>query len=389
MADGTPTTPAATPATAGFAPIPDPKRSPQSYANYMTAQQNQAEADRTAKINSNVSAVYSPLQSLLTTQKNAATKRYAQNQADITSIFGALSSLTAADTARVNKQFTDSLTKQQTDYATRVAQQNAETAAGTQQAVATGAERGTGPAMAANPIQAAAAQGNANANAALTNWQGLMQAEQAQTVKDVENRGTGYTQQKLGALSQLSKNFEDTLTQFDAKSADLESQMAQAKQTQQAALAANDFEAAQNAQKAIDALDLQKTKNDSAQKVASITAEARLKGIQLQQAGANSRAASSASKTKYAQDVVGTINRITDTYGANTASAFQTALDNVTSTGKDAKSAYNLFIKNFANKPAFQKLPQATQTDLKASIKNELKRQFGTGTGTFTLSGVQ
>lgn len=389
MVDVNPTTPAVTPATAGFAPIPDAKRSPESYARYMDAQQAKQTADRNTFVNNSVNSVFSPLQELLKTQQDKATKRYAQNQADITTIFGALSGLTAADTARVNKQFTDSITKQQTDYATRVAQQNAEAAAGTAQAAATGAERGTGPSMNTNPIQVAAAQGNSDANAALTNWQGLMQSEQNQAVKDVENRGAGYSQQKVGALSQLSRNFKDTLAGFDKAGAELESQIAQAKQTQQAALAANDFEAAQNAQKAIDALDLQKTRNDSAQRVASITAEARLKGIQMQQAGANSRAASKTKATKYSSDVVGTINRISDDYGGGTAGAFQTALDNVTSAGKDAKNAYNLFIKNFANKPEFQKLPQATQVDLKASMKNELKRQFGTGTGTFTLSGVQ
>lgn len=389
MADVNPTTPAVTPATAGFAPIPDAKRSPESYARYMTEQQTKQTADRNAFVNNNVNAVFSPLQELLKSQQDKATKRYEQNKADITTIFGALSGLTAADTARVNKQFTDSITKQQTDYATRVAQQNAEAAAGTAQAAATGAERGSGPAMKTSPIQVAAAQGNADANAALTNWQGLMSAQQAQTVTDVENRGTGYTQQKLGALSQLSRNFEDTLSNFDKTGAELESQIAQAKQTQQAALAANDFEAAQNAQKAIDALDLQKSKNQSAQQVAAITAEARLKGIQMQQAGANSRASSSNSKTKYSSDIVGTINRISDVYGGGTANAFQTALDNVTSKGKDLTSAYNLFIKDFANKPEFKQLPQATQVDLKASMKNELKRQYGSGTGTFSLGGVQ
>lgn len=238
--------------------------------------QMKLDAERNGTIDKNLNSVYSPLQDLLKAQQDKANKRYEQNKADITSIFGALSGLTAADTARVNKQFTDSITKQQTDYATRVAQQNLEAQAGTKQAVATGAERGSGPAMTNNPIQAAAAQGNADANAALTNWQGLMQAQQAQTVTDVENRGTGYTQQKLGALNQLSRNFEDTLSQFQAQDATLQSQIAQAKLDQQAAYASSDAQAAQNADKQLAALQLQELKNKGAMDVATLKAKASL-----------------------------------------------------------------------------------------------------------------
>jgi hypothetical protein len=238
--------------------------------------QTKVAADRNNTINANLSAAYSPLEALLATQKAAASKRYAQNSADITSIFGALSGLTAEDTARVNKQFTDSITKQQTDYANRVAQQNVEAQAGTKQAAATGAERGSGPAMNVNPIQTAAAQGNADANAALTNWQGLMQAEQAQTIKDVENRGAGYTQQKLGALNQLSRNFEDTLAQFATQDAQLKSQMAQAKIDAQNAYASNDFAAAQAADKQSAALQLQDLKNQGLMDVATLKAKVAL-----------------------------------------------------------------------------------------------------------------
>jgi hypothetical protein len=238
--------------------------------------QTKVAADRNNTINANLSAAYSPLEALLATQKASASKRYAQNSADITSIFGTLSGLTAEDTARVNKQFTDSITKQQTDYATRVAQQNVEAQAGTQQAAATGAERGSGPAMNINPIQTAAAQGNADANAALTNWQGLMQAEQAQTIKDVENRGAGYTQQKLGALNQLSRNFEDTLAQFATQDAQLKSQMAQAKIDAQNAYVSNDFAAAQAADKQSAALQLQDLKNQGLMDVATLKAKVAL-----------------------------------------------------------------------------------------------------------------
>jgi hypothetical protein len=240
------------------------------------AAQTAMENERNAKIDSNLASVYSPLQDLLKMQQANASKRYEQNKADITSIFGALSSLTAEDTARINKQFTDSITKQQTDYATRVAEQKTEAAAGTAQAAATGAERGTGPAMNTSPVQQAADAANANANAALTNWQGLMQATQAQTVKDAETRGAGYTQQKLGSLAQLSKNFEDTLAQFAGQDAQLKSQMAQSKLDQQAAMANNDFEAAQAANKQTAALQLQDLKNQGLMDVATLKAKVAL-----------------------------------------------------------------------------------------------------------------
>lgn len=240
------------------------------------AAQAAQEAERNGKIDSNLASVYSPLQELLKAQQDKASKRYAQNQADITSIFGALSGLTAEDTARVNKQFTDSIAKQNLDYSTRVAQQKAEATAGTQQAVATGAERGSGPAMNVSPVQEAADKANADANAALTNWQGLMAATQAQTVKDVETRGEGYTQQKLGALAQLSKNFEDTLSQFAVQDAQLKSQMAQSKLDQQNAMANNDFEAAQAADKQAAALQLQDLKNQGLMDVATLKAKVAL-----------------------------------------------------------------------------------------------------------------
>ena len=241
-----------------------------------TAAQSALDATRNAKIDTNLAAVYSPLQDLLKTQQATASKRYAQNQADITSIFGALSSLTAEDTARVNKQFTDSIAKQQTDYATRVAQQQSEAAAGVAGTQAAGAERGSGPAMANNPITAAADAANASANQTLTNWQGLMQAEQAQTVKDVENRGAGYTQQKLGALAQLSKNFEDTLSGFAGQDAQIKSQMAQAKIDAQNALASNDFAAAQAADAQASKLQLQDLKNQGLMDVATLKAKVAL-----------------------------------------------------------------------------------------------------------------
>jgi hypothetical protein len=248
----------------------------QAAGSAATAAQAAQDAARNSKIDTNLGAVYSPLQDLLKVQQAAAAKRYEQNKADITSIFGALSGLTAEDTARINKQFTDSITKQQQDYATRVAEQKTEAAAGTAQAATTGAERGTGPALNVSPVQQAADAANASANETLTNWQGLMQSTQAQTIKDAETRGAGYTQQKLGSLAQLSKNFEDTLSQFATQDATLKSQMAQSKIDAQNAYMSNDFAAAQAADAQQNKLQLQDLKNQGLMDVATLKAKVAL-----------------------------------------------------------------------------------------------------------------
>lgn len=269
---------------------------------------------RNATIDANLASVYGPLGDLLASQKKSAESRYATNQADIKNIFGALTSLGKEDAARINKQFTDSIANQQMSLAARTAEQRAATEAGTAQAVATGAERGEGPAMAVNPISVAAEEGISNSNAIMTNWQGLMQANQAQANVDATNRGAGYGQQQVGALATLSKNFEATMADLGAQEAGLKSQIAQAKIDAQNAYAAGDAAAAAAAQKTLDALNLQLLKNQGAQNVANTQAQAKLAGISMQQSGANSRSAASNSTStkKYSKDIYGFQQRVED-----------------------------------------------------------------------------
>ena len=287
---------------------------------YTTAQEEAAkaaqaktDATRLEEINKRLAPIYNPLTELVSTQKKAAETRYATNQADIKNIFGSLTSLGKEDAARINKQFTDSITNQQMSLAARTAEQRAATAAGTAQAVATGAERGGGEAMAVNPISVAAEQGISNANAIMTNWQGLMQANQAQAGIDAANRGAGYSQQQVGALATLSKNFEATMADLGAQEAQLKSQIAAATQAAQDAYAAGDSAAAEAANKAKEAYNLQLLKNEGAQNVANTQATAKLQGIQMQQQGANSRSAASGStkKTSYSKDIYGFQKRVT------------------------------------------------------------------------------
>lgn len=270
--------------------------------------------ERNAKIDTNLASVYGPLGDLLATQKKTAESRYATNQADVKTIFGALSKVADADRIRIDKQFTDSIAKQQMDLAARTAQQRSETAAGVAQAEATGAERGAGPGMAVNPISVAAEEGISNANAIMSNWQGLMQANQAQAQIDVNNRQTGYGQQQVGALATLSKNFEATMSELGGQEAQLKSQIAAAKIAAQDAYAAGDAAAAAAAQKAEETYNLQLLKNQGAQNVANTQAQAKLQGIQMQQSGANNRAAASGStgNKKYSKDIYGFQQRVED-----------------------------------------------------------------------------
>lgn len=304
---------------------------------YTTAQEDAAkvaqaktDATRLEEINKRLAPVYNPLTELIGTQKKAAESRYATNQADVKTIFGALSKVADADRIRIDKQFTDSIAKQQMDLAARTTQQRAETAAGVAQAQATGAERGAGPEMAVNPISVAAEQGISNANAIMSNWQGLMQANQAQAQIDVNNRQTGYGQQQVGALATLSKNFEATMADLGTQEAQLKSQIAQATAAAQEAYRQGDVEAAAAATKAAETYNLQLLKNQGSQNVANTQAQAKLQGIQMQQQGASARAAASGSggtTKKYSKDIYGFQQRVgTELRDAN---AFNNIADSV------------------------------------------------------------
>ncbi len=304
---------------------------------YTTAQEDAAkvaqaktDATRLEEINKRLAPVYNPLTELIGTQKKAAESRYATNQADVKTIFGALSKVADADRIRIDKQFTDSIAKQQMDLAARTAQQRSETAAGVAQAQATGAERGAGPEMAVNPISVAAEQGISNANAIMSNWQGLMQANQAQAQIDVNNRQTGYGQQQVGALATLSKNFEATMADLGTQEAQLKSQIAQATAAAQEAYRQGDAETAAAAAKAAETYNLQLLKNQGSQNVANTQAQAKLQGIQMQQQGASARAAASGSggtTKKYSKDIYGFQQRVgTELRDAN---AFNNIADSV------------------------------------------------------------
>lgn len=248
-----------TPATAGIVPV-----------NKASAP-NFGVTDPTYDVNK----VYSPLKDLLAQQGSQAQARYEVNQANLKNIFGALTGLSQADTVRINDQFTQSITKQQSDLATRTAEQRAAQAAGAAQATATGAERGSGPALQGSPTATATEQAIGQSNAIQTNWEGLMNAQKNQAVADTQARQAGYGQQQVGAIAQLTKGFQDTMAGLAQQSANLESQIAQADIAKQQAIASNNFEAAQQATDLANKLAVAKMSADARVQAAQISAAAR------------------------------------------------------------------------------------------------------------------
>lgn len=172
---------------------------------------------------------FSPAIKYLAQQETNMRDRYAQNQANLQSIFGALSGLSAKDAARINEQFTQSITEQQQALAARTAEARAGSAAGVAQAQATGAERGAGPGMAVNPLQTAVEEGISGAKTAQQQWEGLMSANQAQAVQDAATRQTGFGYQQAQALQDLQGSLEGNLLGLAGSRAQVEGDLAGAK----------------------------------------------------------------------------------------------------------------------------------------------------------------
>lgn len=180
-------------------------------------------------LNVNPTPIYDPLMNLINEQKQAANKRYETNSAEIKNIFSALSGVAPADRVRINEQFKNMLTAQQTALANRTAAATAQGNAGAAQAVATGAERGGGEAMALNPLQTATAEGIAGSNQISSIWEGLQGANQAQALADVDTRQEGYNYQQVAAIQGLQQSLEDRLAGIAGTEADVQSQLAKAK----------------------------------------------------------------------------------------------------------------------------------------------------------------
>lgn len=244
-------------------------------------QQEAAEAKARAESDAAIESSYNPVLDFLKKQEQQTNARYAQNAANLKNIFGALTGIAATDTARINEQFKSSLTKQASDLATRTAEQRAAQEAGMAQLAETGAERGNGPALGGSPTATATNEAIGQSNAIQQNWEGLMGAQQANAITDVQNRGAGYGQQEVAATNQMAQNLQDALMGIEGQQAGIQGQIAQAKVARDQAIASNDAQAAQAAQDQLYALQLQASKNQGQMDVATLKANAsiRLKGM--------------------------------------------------------------------------------------------------------------
>ena len=174
-------------------------------------------------------AAYKPTLDLLNQQKTQANQRYEANAADIKNIFGNLSTVGAADSARIKEQFVNTIAQQQAGLAARTAEARANQTAGEAQQAVTAGERGNGPMMNVDPTATAREQGIAQSNAYQTVWEALQNANQLQAQNDISTRTAGYGQQQVDAVSRLKMNLEDVLSQLSGKQTDVQSQLAQAK----------------------------------------------------------------------------------------------------------------------------------------------------------------
>jgi hypothetical protein len=196
---------------------------------------------------------YQPVLDYLNQQGTAAKDRYAVNAANIKNIFSSLTGLTAQDSARITKQFKDSLAASKADLAARTAEARAGAAAGAAQATVTGAERGGGPEMVASPVQQAVDESIGRSNEYATTWQALQAANEQQAQADISARGAGYGQQEVGAIQQLAQNLEDRLLAIGGNTAQVQSDIAQAKFSQQREIQGVKFQISEQARAAAEA----------------------------------------------------------------------------------------------------------------------------------------
>jgi hypothetical protein len=177
---------------------------------------------------------YKPTLDLLNKQKTQANQRYETNAADIKNIFGNLSTVGAADSARIREQFVNTIASQQAGLAARTAEARANQTAGETQQADSAAQRGTAQSgetfTDGNSATAVARErGIADANAYQTVWEALQNANQLQAQTDISSRTAGYGQQQVAAVSRLKTNLEDVLNQLSGRETETQSQLAQAK----------------------------------------------------------------------------------------------------------------------------------------------------------------
>jgi hypothetical protein len=174
---------------------------------------------------------YQPALDQIAGDKVTANERYATNKADITNIFGQLTTARQADVSRINEQFTQSIVSQQEAVAKRTAEARTGMAQTMASAQTAGNERGGGPTanMAASPATIAGERGIADSNSFQTIWEGQQGAIKEQTQQNLQSTISGYGFQEVQATKQLAKSLEDTLNQLSRQETGVRGELAGAK----------------------------------------------------------------------------------------------------------------------------------------------------------------
>jgi hypothetical protein len=243
-----------------------------------------------------IQAAYNPVLDFLKSQATAAQDRYGQNKADITNLFGTLSTVRAADIPKIQQQYATSIQQQQDAVAQRMALQNVQTQQGAQGAATAGAELGGAdmPAPTNSLSAQAGTAANTDANAYQTTWNALQQVMSAQDQQNVRNAQYGYDAQQSSALLQMQRQLEDRLAQINGDIAGTQSQVAQSQLGAQAA----------SASAQADAQALQDKLNNEAY-IAGIGANAKLGAAQIA-ADARTTAAKTSAANKAANNAAKT-----------------------------------------------------------------------------------
>jgi hypothetical protein len=228
---------------------------------------------------------YQPVISQLQTQAAQLQDRYGKNASDISNIFGTLTTVSAADKAKINQQFTQSVQQQQDLLAQRTAQAQLDAQKGTTGAATAASETGSGgmPAPTSSLSGQATAQGIADSNAYATTWQGLQGVMQNQALSNLDAAAQGYKYQQANATTQNAKNLQDALSANQMQQAQIQSDIAQAKLGAQAKGAEMGQESA-----------LAQAKNQTALDVAKQQAAGRIGAAQVTAGTSRANAATSA-----------------------------------------------------------------------------------------------
>jgi hypothetical protein len=254
-----------------------------------------------SQLRNQIASNYSGVSQSLANQIATANERYAQNKADVSNIFGTLSTIRAADANKIKQQFMDAINASQNAAAARTQQAQQQLAMGQQGAATAGAELGGGPTqMPTDSLTSqAVAQGIADANANQGTWNNLMNLTSAQAQADATNAASGIGLQQAAALQQMQRNYQDQLQGLQGQQLSLQDQIAQAMtgvQAKQAEMSQENY--------------LQQLKNAGLADVAQIRAKGMVDAKLAGRGGSGSGSGSGSTAQKFSKDIYGFQNRI-------------------------------------------------------------------------------